>query len=156
MGNPTLGTGFLTICSVWQVCSAEGVNLRTDLKYLYSSRAMYLLQSCITFCTVYNKGSCFLFLPDCLGSCFACALGWCLGWEELLDVLVGSVMVQGTFGACSWDQVTRAASLPSPLAISPVLDLLFLGLDPAMAFTKPHPLRGSIWNGGGFCPVGAI
>lgn len=23
---------------------------------------MYLLQSCITFCTVYNKGSCFLFL----------------------------------------------------------------------------------------------
>lgn len=74
LGTPPLGDRFLTICSVWQVCSAEGVNLRTDLKYLYSSRAMYLLQSCITFCTVYNKGSCFLFLPDCLGSCFACAV----------------------------------------------------------------------------------
>lgn len=26
---------------------------------------MYLLQSRITFCTVYNKESCFLFLPGC-------------------------------------------------------------------------------------------
>lgn len=146
--EPHLGDRFLTVCSVWQVCSAEGVNLRTDLKYLYSSRAMYLLQSCITFCTVYNKGSCFLFLPDCLGSCFACALGCCLGlwgleWPRLQPIIWG--LESGVAGAGS-----------SGAALSPVLDLLLLGMDPAMAFTKLHPMRGSIWKGGAFCPVAAI
>lgn len=118
--EPHLGDRFLTICSVWQVCSAEGVNLRTDLKYLYSSRAMYLLQSCITFCTVYNKGSCFLFLPDCLGSCFACAVGCCLGWEEPLDVFVGSVVVQGTAHHLGPGAGTKSPGLLSPQSPCPL------------------------------------
>lgn len=51
---------------------------------------MYLLQSCITFCTVYNKGSCFLFLP--VQGCFACPVD---AVGEPLDVLVGAEVVQG-------------------------------------------------------------
>lgn len=149
--EPHLGDRFLTICLVWQVCSAEGVNLRTDLKYLYSSRAMYLLQSCITFCTVYNKESCFLFLPDCLGSCFACAMGGAPGCG------CGGCSGPGyspSSGACSMVCLELGPSHQGcPL---PSSDLLLLGVDTAMAFTKPHPMRGSIWNGGAFCPVGAI
>lgn len=112
--EPHLGDRFLTICLVWQVCSAEGVNLRTDLKYLYSSRAMYLLQSCITFCTVYNKESCFLFLPDCLGSCFACAMGGAPGCGCGGCSGPGYSPSSGHAAWCvwSWDQATKAALSP--------------------------------------------
>lgn len=115
---------------------------------------MYLLQSCITFCTVYNKGSCFLFLPGCLGPCFACAVGCCRGWEGASGWACG-----GRSGPRVYSPSLRACLAMCPLqelgpgggpghqgraALPLAPGLLLPGLDVAVAFTKPHPVRGSI------------
>lgn len=96
---------------------------------------MYLLQSCITFCTVYNKGSCFLFLPGCLGPCFACSVGCCQGWEGASSWACGGrsgprvqPITQGMWGHVSFAGAgTRWGSrspgqgcpVPSPSAVAP-------------------------------------